>query len=191
MEKSRENAPLICVDPGHGGKDHPGACNRKKREADAALDISRRVQTLLEDGGLRVLMTRDKDCDVSLKDRCDAANKARAAAFIAIHLNAARSKAAYGAETWRYDTANPVSVKLADNIQKTLIDETGARDRGVKINRSFYTLRHTVMPSVVVECGFISNDAEAEKLWDDEYRNRVALGIARGVLKTFPRRMTE
>ena len=186
MEKSRENAPLIGIDPGHGGKDHPGACNRKKREADAALDISLRVQTLLEGGGLRVLMTRVSDCDVSLKDRCDAANRARAAAFIAIHLNAAKSKAAYGAETWRYDTSNPVSIKLAENIQKSLIDETGARDRGVKINHTFYTLRHTVMPSVVVECGFISNDDEAEKLWDNEYRDRVALGIARGVLETFP-----
>ena len=185
MEKSRDNAPLICVDPGHGGKDHPGACNRKKREADAALDISLRVQTLLEDGGLRVLMTRVKDCDVSLKDRCDAANKARATAFIAVHLNAARNKAAHGAETWRYDTDSPVSIKLAENIQKSLIGETGARDRGVKVNRTFYTLRHTVMPSVVVECGFISNDDEAERLWDNDYRDRIAQGVARGILETF------
>jgi N-acetylmuramoyl-L-alanine amidase len=189
MEKSRADTPLICIDPGHGGGGHPGACNRKKREADAALDISLRVRTLLEDGGLRVLMTRVRDSDVCLKDRCDAANKANAAAFIAIHLNAAKSKAAYGAETWRYDTSNPVSIKLAGSIQKSLINETGARDRGVKVNRTFYTLRHTVMPSVVVECGFISNDDEAEKLWDDDYRDRIARGVARGILETFSARV--
>lgn len=171
----------ICIDPGHGG-DQPGAVYGGRREKDAALQIARKLARKLKALGYGVVMTRDEDSPVSLRKRCDISNAAGADVFISVHMNAAYSPEANGAETWQWHKSES---PLARNVQRGLVEATGARDRGVKSTTAYYVLKHTQAVAVVVECGFISNDAERERLFDSAYQEKVASGIAKGVLHAF------
>ena len=171
----------ICIDPGHGG-DQPGAVYGGRREKDAALQIARKLARKLKALGYGVVMTRDEDSPVSLRKRCDISNASGADAFVSIHLNAAHSPEANGAETWQWHKSES---PLAQNVQRGLVDATEARDRGIKSTTAYYVLKHTHAAAVVVECGFISNDEERGRLFEDGYQEKIASGIAKGVLHTF------
>lgn len=174
----------ICVDAGHGGTD-PGAVNGQKAEKDATLIMAKKVTNRLRNAGFEVTMTRNDDRTLTLQRRCDVSNQHGADAFISIHCNSATNKDAHGIETWRYSKVGALTKALAANVQAAMIAATGARDRGVKEN-SFYVLKGTKAPAVLLEIGFISNDAEAEKIFSTEYQNTLAEAIVQGVRKTFP-----
>lgn len=176
--------PLICIDPGHGGK-QPGAANGARLEKDAALAISKQVATHLQEAGFRVIMTRETDVGISLKERCAISNREGADAFISIHLNAARSKEAHGTEVWKWHLTSERTARLAESIQTALVQALNTRDRGVKQTEAYYTLRHTTAPSLVVEVGFISNDVECEMLFTDENQKAAARAIAYGIVNGF------
>lgn len=172
----------VCIDAGHGGHD-PGAVNGSKHEAVAALAIAKKVGTKLKAKGVQVKYTRTTDKYVTLSDRCRISNEFGADAFVSIHLNAAGNKEATGIETWRYEKVGSQTKRLAENIQTELIGVTGAKDRGVKTTTSFYVLKHTVASAALIECGFISNNAEAKQLFTGKYQEKVAAAIANGVYK--------
>lgn len=166
---------IICIDPGHGGI-QPGAAYGGRLEKDATLSISMRLRDKLEASGYRVIMTRETDIDVCLKRRCEISNGADA--FVSIHLNASTNPTAHGAETWEWERAKSA---LADAVQAELISASGFKDRGVRSTSVFYVLRHTVAPAIVVECGFISNETERGRLFDEAMQDKIAAGIARGI----------
>lgn len=170
---------VICIDAGHGGKD-PGAVNGRKHESEAALAIALKLGYILEHRGYKVVYTRKDDTFVSLAKRCEISNRANADAFVAIHLNAATNKNAKGLETYRYVNCGSTTQRLASAIQKNLTAETGAKDRGVK-QATFYVLKYTKAPAVLVETGFISNDSECKKLFTTDYQGKVATAIYKGI----------
>jgi N-acetylmuramoyl-L-alanine amidase len=174
---------LICIDAGHGGTD-PGAVNGSKREAVAALAIARKVGAKLIDKGYKVIFTRKEDKYVSLADRCKLSNAREADAFVSIHLNAATNKEAAGIETWRYEKVGALTKSLASNVQTELISATGAKDRGVKTTTTLYVLKRTVAPAILIECGFISNNAEATQLFSGTYQDKLACAIVSGIEKS-------
>lgn len=169
----------ICIDPGHGGI-QPGAAYGGRLEKDATLSISMRLRDKLEESGYRVIMTRETDIDVSLKRRCEISNGAGADAFVSIHLNSSTNPTAHGAETWKWERAKGA---LAEAVQTALIAASGFKDRGVKSTTAFYVLRHTVAPALVVECGFLSNESERGRLFDEAMQDKIAAGIARGIAR--------
>lgn len=170
---------IICIDPGHGGI-QPGAAYGGRLEKDATLSISMRLRDKLEASGYRVIMTRETDIDVSLKRRCEISNGAGADAFVSIHLNSSTNPTAHGAETWKWERAKGA---LAEAVQTALIAASGFKDRGVKSTTAFYVLRHTVAPALVVECGFLSNESERGRLFDEAMQDKIAAGIARGIAR--------
>ena len=171
----------IVIDAGHGGSD-PGAVNRKHYEKDVALTIALKLGQLLSKAGADVIYTRTTDRTVELGERCQIANNASADYFISIHLNAAEAKSANGIETYAYGISGK-GTELAKAVQKELITKTGARDRGVK-SANFYVLKRTRMPAILVETGFISNDAECLALFKDGYQRIIAEAIAKAVKNT-------
>lgn len=171
----------VVIDAGHGKPD-PGAVNGSKHEAVATLAIAKKVGAKLTAKGVGVLYTRTKNEAVSLKERCAISNTWGADAFVSIHLNAAANEDASGIETWRYPVAGTTK-KLADGIQTRLIAATGAKDRGVKTTTTLYVLKHTAAPAALIECGFISNNAESRKLFTEEYQEKIATAIADGIHK--------
>lgn len=170
----------ICLDAGHGGSDYGAVNGRNYYEKEAALMITHKLGKALALAGVEVIYTRKNDSTVELEERTAFANKNAADYFISIHLNAAANKQANGIETFTYSEGG-IAHKLATAVQKELINKTGAADRKVK-TANFYVLRKTIMPAILVETGFISNDVEAKALFADGYQTIIANAIAKAVL---------
>lgn len=178
-----EKLVRVCVDAGHGGSD-PGAVNGERYEKKAALAIAKKVGTKLTEKGYLVRFTRNSDKALSLAERCQTSNNFDADLFVSIHLNSATNKSATGVETLRYPKVGTRTKNLAKNVQTELIAALGWKDRGVKERSDLYVLKHTVASAVLVECGFLSNDAESEKLFDSKWQEKIASAIVKGVYKT-------
>lgn len=178
---------IICIDPGHsqavGTKGDPGAVNGERWESVAALSISKMLGEIFEENGHKVVYTRTGgDPGLTLERRCKISNDSKANIFISIHLNSAESKRAQGIETLRYDNVGMTTKKIAKHVQEALIAELGWKDRGVKERPNLYVLKHTKASAILVETGFISNDAECEKLFDPEIQEKIAEAIYKGVM---------
>lgn len=173
---------IICIDPGHGGKD-PGAVNGEYQEKRLALEIAYKLTDKITPYDFKVLLTRQGDKYLSLQERCDMANKCKCDLFISIHINSATNPAANGIETLCYEEFQ--SKNLAKYIQKALISATGAKDRGVKVTNMLYVLNNTKMPAVLIEAGFISNQEDLYSLVDDDYQDKIAGAIALGICDYF------
>lgn len=173
-------AKVICIDAGHGGGDS-GAVNGNRYEKDATLCIALELGLLLMRGGYEVIFTHAEDCYRTLSERCKVSNDVGADAFISIHLNAAASKTASGIETWRFNNCGAITKKLASSIQTKLVADTKAKNRGVKVTKDFYVLKHTKAPAVLVECGFISNDEDCVNLFKADYQKKIATAIYKGI----------
>ncbi|WP_346930813.1 N-acetylmuramoyl-L-alanine amidase, partial [Clostridium sp.] len=168
----------VFIDAGHGGSD-PGACANGLREKDLTLSIALKVQRILQSKGIEVVMRRTTDTYLDFRDISSVANNSGADAFTSIHINSA-TPAAYGIETW-YAPNRMDSMPLADSVQKQVISSTGAYNRGLKTN-DFNVVKYTTMPSVLVECGFISNQSEAIKMNTNSYQELLASGISNGII---------
>ena len=169
----------IYIDPGHGGSDS-GAVGGGKTEKALALEIAKRLSEVLEANGIKAVLTRSTDADVTLASRCTSANNAAADCFVSIHLNSNAGTPASGVETLVYSTGTK-AYSLAERVQNAVIAATGAVNRGVKLRPGLYVLRATHMPAVLVETGFINHDGDRAKLSDPGYQTTLAAAIARGV----------
>ncbi len=185
----------ITIDPGHGGSD-PGAIFKDENgtvweEADINLAVSLKVRDILVANGVHVVMTRTTDEYVVRRDRPELANSEKTALFISIHTNSVENaEKANGIETWgSLETGVPLAgvtdKSFAQNVQNSVIAHTGATNRGIKDSVTLTVLVYSVMPSVLIEVGFITNEEERAKMFTESYRNKLAQGIAEGILKTF------
>ena len=194
--------PLVIVDAGHGGHDG-GAVANGHIEKNLSLEIATALRFRLEAMGLRVKMTRDSDKFIPLEARADLANTEKADAFVSVHLNTSvgEDAGASGIETYfsggkglaamrlarsQAGLAENTSLSdhrgkmLAEVVQRNVCKRSGAEDRGVK-ERSYTVVFRTACPAVLVECGFITDKAEAARLKDAAHRDKIAAGIAEGV----------
>jgi N-acetylmuramoyl-L-alanine amidase len=174
----------IVVDAGHGGKDPGGIGVAGVQEKEIALNTAFKVGKMLEAQGATVVYTRTNDTFIELAERAAIANRKRADLFISIHANIASSEAASGIETWYSDgnERGKMSASLADAVNKGMVAETKAVDRGARADqRGLRVLRSTDMPAVLVELGFMSNTAESRKLVQSDYQDKLARGIVTGV----------
>ncbi len=195
----------IVIDAGHGGKD-VGAQNKRLKavEKNINLDIALKIGRELKKNGYKVSYTRTKDRFLELPQRAKAANSGKADLFLSIHCNAAGASVS-GLETfaltprWMPSTSSSKRAKsdniehngnandewnqlLAYYIQDSMLRSTKAEDRGVKRAR-FVVLREVKMPAALIECGFISNNAECANLMSAKYRQKLAQTIASGVIR--------
>ena len=174
----------VVIDPGHGGPD-PGAIGiGGLRETDVVLDVSLQVARLLQARGVQVVMTRTSEVDVDLPPRVAIANRAGANAFVSIHANAlsmARPDV-NGIETFYFPGGGSGSAGLASALQSRMLAiSPGSPNRGVKAGR-FFVIRRTVMPSALVEMGFVTGAIDAPRLASADFRRRMALALAAGIL---------
>lgn len=177
----RNGRRVVVIDPGHGGSD-PGAIGiGGLREIDIVLPIGLQVASLLEQQGVQVVLTRRDNRDVELDPRVQIAERANADLFVSIHANSINMSRpdVNGVETYYY---SPNGGRLAQVIHSNVIRGTGMIDRGVRRAR-FYVIRNTSMPAVLVETGFVTGAQDARRLSDPNFRNQMALAIARGILQ--------
>jgi N-acetylmuramoyl-L-alanine amidase len=172
---------IVIIDPGHGGIDRGGIPGQNLAEKVLTLDTGKRLAKILQsNGGLKVVMTRDNDTFVSLTERTDIANQygGRDAIFVSIHYNAALREGAYGIETY-YN--NKRAYRLAALVHPRVIQAMDSIDRGIR-QRGYRVLRRNRLPAILIECGFLTNQAEGERASDSGYRQRVAKAIASAIL---------
>lgn len=168
----------VVIDPGHGGHDR-GAAVGYVFEKHMALDTARRVEQLLRAKGLKVVMTRSTDIFIPLPGRASIGNRYGNAIFVSVHYNYSRGGSGHGLETYY---CHNKSYQLAGYIQAYMIQDTRMQNRGVK-HANFHVIKNTTRnPAVLVECGFVSNSSERLGMMSGAYRERIAEGIAKGIL---------
>lgn len=195
---------VICLDAGHGGND-TGTQNRRLKldEKVLTLDVAQRVRRLLEAKGYGVVMTRTDDRFIELEDRAGFANRAKADLFVSVHFNAFPQPGVAGTETYiltrrgqrstggarreKSDQvglpghrADPWNAVLGHAIHRQLVGRLNSDDRGLKFAR-FKVLTLVNCPGVLVESGYLSNDAEARRIATPAYRAEIAAGIVAGI----------
>ncbi|RLE35825.1 hypothetical protein DRJ12_04865 [Candidatus Acetothermia bacterium] len=185
----RVEAPcvVIAIDPGHGGRD-PGGVAGDILEKDINLQIATRLAELISaQPGLKPFLTRSEDITVPNLDRLRAAEAAGAVLYLSVHTNSYSDPGVHGAETLVDDTRakDDPSWILAEAVQKELVAATRARDRGVQTQALY--LRHTKLPAVSVEVGFITAADEGRALLTPEYQEKVARGLLNGILSYLER----
>ena len=197
----------VCLDPGHGGSD-PGTRSGDGRaiESALALDVARRVASLLEKDGFEAVLTRTDDRTTqTLEERPAKARRWRADAFVSIHFNANPTGSARGLETyvfpartmesttytgrrpsaesarlWQGNANDADNVRLGFAIQRRLLAATKLPDRGLRRAR-FVVLREATVPATLVECGFLSSPSDLAYLRTEAGRDALARGIYEGL----------
>ncbi len=174
----------VIIDAGHGGGDNGGRGNGL-REKDVALDTAQRLRDELRRAGLRTIMTRDDDRFIELDDRVTFANRyeGRGAVLVSVHYNQTGRRSANGSETFFWK-AN--SHGLATRIERNLTANAGTTDNGVTRRRLRLT-RNPEIPCVLVECAYLSNPGDAARSADAGFRQKVAQGIAAGIVEQHER----
>ncbi len=178
---------LIIIDPGHGGHDVGTQSISKPRYQEKSLNLvtAQFVSSYLQQLGYQVLLTRTDDTFVSLDKRTQLANERNPTLFVSIHYNSAPSAEAQGVEVFFYQAKESKertlkSKRLAQVILKNIISNTKAKSRGVK-QGNYAVIRETTMPAILIEGGFVTNEAELKNLKDPTYIKRLAWGIVRGI----------
>lgn len=169
---SQKTAVTILIDPGHGGEDpgHLPTTDSLKQEKYLSLEIAQKVGNYLLHNlnNVNVMYTRTEDVAVSLDERVDMANNNEVDYMLSIHINGYPNSSIRGTETHIHSYDAKDSYKWAKYIEGQFKNRAGRKSRGVKtikdLGHSLQVLKYTKMPTVLVECGFITNQAEGKYL---------------------------
>lgn len=197
---AKNTEKTVVIDAGHGGNDPGKVGVNNAEEKDINLAIALILRDLMEEEGINVIMTREDDSGLysdtdsnkksaDMKARCEIINTAYASnsnlITVSIHQNSYTSESIKGAQVFYYSKSEK-GKELAEAIQESLIENLDKENtRQTKANDNYYMLVHTDCPSVIVECGFLSNWTEAALLIDEDYQKDVAEAILTGVINYF------
>lgn len=181
----------LFIDQGHNPYGpNTGAVGNGVIEQDVNYNVGKFLQDFLEnDYRFSVLVSRPTpdtvlgtDNSSSLRARVNAANEWGADYFISIHTNSNENPAVNGTEVYVYSENSP-AYAMAGDILQSIVNYVGTKNNGVRINRTFYVLRKTSMPALLVELAYLSNAGDAQKLLNDQYT--FAYAIYMGILDYF------
>jgi len=182
------NHKTVAIDAGHGGFDPGKVAGDGTEEKGINLKIAQKLQSFLEQGGAIVVNTRVTDEALGntkrddLKNRVELAKVNNADLLVSIHQNSFPKNSVKGAQVF-YNKSSQDGKKLAGCIQKRMREVVdNNNDRVEKDNTNYYLLKKVNIPSVIVECGFLSNTVEKEKLISDEYQEKLAWAIYMRIL---------
>lgn len=179
---------LVVIDPGHGGADGGKVGINGVEEKEINLKISLKIEKMLKEEGVQVIMTRTRDERLAenqvedLKARVALMNEAEPALVVSVHQNSYHKEGVTGAQVFYY-TDSAESERAAGVLQGALKEIDPENTKTAKGNRTYYILKKTDVPVVIAECGFLSNYEEAERLADEEYQQELAEAITKGILQ--------
>ena len=177
---------VVVIDAGHGGHDPGKVGVNDALEKDINLQIAEKVKKYLEKNEIEVVMTREDDVmeDTKLEDmkkRVALINKTKPVITVSIHQNSYSDPNVKGAQVFFF-TGSEVSKEAASLMQEELRKIDSENIRQIKGNNEFYMLKKTEVSTIIVECGFLSNPGEAEKLVSEEYQEQMAQAICSGIM---------
>ena len=211
LEAKNSSNYTVVLDAGHQQKGNdepepiaPGATETKAkvaggttglttnvREYVVTLQVAKKLESILKDNGYNIIMVRTShDGNISNSERAQVANNANADAFVRIHCNYAENRSAKGAHTMCQTKNNPYCGQLYSdcrNLSQKVIDRlceaTGANNKGIIESDTMSGINWCSVPVTIVEMGFMSNEQEDKLLVQDDYQDKLAVGIANGVIE--------
>ena len=181
----------VVLDAGHGGRD-PGKIGAGEiQEKDVNLKIAKKLKGKLEERGIQAVLTREKDETLApegsanrqvedIKKRVERIDGENAFLAVSIHQNSYQDPEVRGAQVFYYQHSTK-GKEAAAILQEALIRMDPEHPREAKANGTYYLLRRTQTPTVIVECGFLSNPEEAKLLASEEYQEKIAEAVAEGI----------
>ncbi|MBZ9637069.1 N-acetylmuramoyl-L-alanine amidase CwlD [Clostridium sp. FP1] len=194
-EKLQVGSKKILIDAGHGGMDGGTSSKNGTVEKSINLSIAIKLKEKLQKLGYEVVMTREEDTGLysrsgtiresyteDLKKRCNLKKSSNCDMFISIHLNYFTESKYYGAQVW-YSNYKDSSILAAVTQKNLRIDLDPSNKRVQKPAKNAYRIlrENDIMPSIIVECGFLSNYEEEQKLKSDEYQQKIAESISKSI----------
>lgn len=187
--KTKKN--LVVLDAGHGGRDPGKVGVGNIEEKDINLAIAKKIQKLLEKRDVEVIMTREKDESLApegsssrqvedIKKRVALIDEAAPALAVSIHQNSYPQAEVRGAQVFYYQHSKE-GEEAAAILQEALLAADPDNTRKEKANDTYYLLRRTKAPTIIVECGFLSNPEEAALLADEKYQDQIAEAVCAGI----------
>ena len=195
---SKKNSPktkvVVCIDAGHGGRD--GGCVGKTtgaKESDLTLSITKKLASYLKASGMEVVLTRENENGLyggglnkkkeDMEERKRIINKSNCDVVISIHINSFNDSSVRGAQVF-FDETDDNSKRFAEDIQKILGDNLPASKKDVKTG-DFFLLKCRDVPSILVECGYLSNAEDEALLITESHQEKIAYTLFCGIVKFF------
>lgn len=183
---------VVVIDAGHGGFDPGKVGVNQEKEKDINLIIAQKVKEKAEKRNIKVVMTREKDISLAedtdvnkkvqdMKARVQMMNQTAPELVVSIHQNSYSDENVHGAQVFYYSHSEK-GKQAAEIMQKALREIDLENTREAKANDTYYLLKRTEVPTIIVECGFLSNYEEAEKLTDETYQEQIADAIVEGII---------
>lgn len=190
-----EEFTVIC-DAGHGEPDGGAVGANGTLEKDINLAITLKLQEVLESSGINVILTRTGDSGLhggigsirgmkltDMHKRLEIINNSNADLFLSVHMNSFSDKSVSGVHVFygeKYESVKPLAEKIMDNTAAV----SGAQRHDVKAaEKTLYLIKNSNIPSVLVECGFLSNPDEEKKLNDETYQSKLAWAIGKSIIQ--------
>lgn len=185
---------VLVIDAGHGAFDPGKVGVNGAEEKEINLAIAKKLRTYLEAAGFTVYMTRESDDalyaetdtnkkSADMRSRIRTMEEKKPEFSVSIHQNSFTQESSFGAQVFYYGNSSEgkqLAECLQNTIKRVIADEN---HREAKANESYYLLRKSPCPMVIVECGFLSNNREAELLVTDEYQEKMAWAICLGIVE--------
>ncbi len=184
----------VVIDAGHGGID-PGKIGiNGALEKDINLSIALKVKKYLEQQDIAVVLTRKDDMGLyqestsnkkmeDLNNRIQIIDSANASLAVSIHQNSYTSESAEGIQVFYYEDSTNGKYVAQLMQEQLILGMKPNKERSAKADSSYYLLKHSSIPMVIVECGFLSNPTEAYLLISETYQEKMAWNISLGILK--------
>ncbi len=187
---------VVVCDAGHGEPDGGAVGISGTLEKDINLDIAQKVAEILENRGIKVIMTRTSDNGIydgdaetirqkkisDMHKRLDIVNGSGADLFLSIHMNSFSDSSARGVHVF-YNKEDEKLKNAANMIKERISDITGAKSHEIKSTpNSLYLMQKSSVPAILIECGFLSNPTEEELLSNEKYRSKMAWAIADAII---------
>lgn len=178
---------VIVIDAGHGGEDPGKVAINGTLEKDVNLQIAKKIREKMEARGYDIVMTREEDVMdgeklEDMKKRVELINKVNPVFAVSIHQNSFSDSEVRGAQVFYYADSEE-GKEAASIMQEELLAMDSSNTRQIKANSDFFLLKKTNVPTIIVECGFLSNQEEAESLVTNEYQEQLAEAICAGIVK--------
>ncbi len=184
---------VVVIDPGHGGKDPGKVGVSGTLEKDINLQIAKKLQTLLEAEDVKVILTRESDAGLyqetdrnkkvaDMRARCAIIEKNKPDLVISIHQNSYHQESVKGGQCF-YHASSKEAEELAEFIQAQFQAMDKENERQIQANSSYYLLKKTTVPTVIAECGFLSNKEEEGKLTQESYQEKLAWALHLAILE--------
>jgi N-acetylmuramoyl-L-alanine amidase len=190
LQPASEDENLVVIDAGHGGTE-PGAIYGSLYEKELNLDIAKRLNRLLTQNNIKTYMIREEDINVALYERAYIANALNAKLFLSVHNNAMADINYGGSMTLYYPQkqkkAGINGKTFAEIIQKNLTDTLKTADRNIRERPNLVVLKATKMPAALAEVAFMTNAGDRSNLKSEEFREKAAQALCKGIMETLSR----